>query len=69
MVNKTNLSDLDIFTQRTYFMSALNAGEQAIREGLTKYYTPELLARIEQDARQHAAESRSPDPEGFVDEE
>jgi antitoxin ParD1/3/4 len=44
-------------------MAALEAGEQAAREGRTKPYTPELLDRIEQNARRSAAESRIPNPD------
>lgn len=44
-------------------MASLQVGEQAIREGRTKLYTPELLDQIERDARQHAAEGRIPNPD------
>ncbi|MGH8498156.1 MAG: ribbon-helix-helix domain-containing protein [Methylococcales bacterium] len=44
-------------------MVALDGGEQAIREGRTETYTPQLLDQIEQDARQHAAEGRKSDPD------
>ncbi len=44
-------------------MIALEAGERDIREGRTHPYTPELLDKIERDARKHAAEGRIPDPD------
>ncbi len=44
-------------------MAALEAGEQAIREGRSEPYTPALLDDIEQEARQHAAEGRKPNPD------
>lgn len=44
-------------------MAALEVGQQAIREGRTALYTPELLDQIEQEARQHAAEGRKPNPD------
>lgn len=44
-------------------MAALEIGQQAIREGRTALYTPELLDQIEQEARQHAAEGRKPNPD------
>ena len=44
-------------------VAALEVGKQAIREGRTALYTPELLAQIEQEARQHAAEGRKPNPD------
>jgi antitoxin ParD1/3/4 len=44
-------------------MAALEVGERAIQEGRTAPYTPGLLDRIEQDARQHAAEGRKPNPD------
>jgi antitoxin ParD1/3/4 len=43
--------------------AALEVGQQAIREGRTALYTPELLDQIEQEARQHAAEGRKPNPD------
>ena len=44
-------------------VAALEVGQQAIREGRTALYTPELLTQIEQEARQHAAEGRKPNPD------
>jgi putative addiction module CopG family antidote len=44
-------------------MSALEVGEKAIIEGRVTPYTPELLAKIESDARKHAAEGRKLDPD------
>ena len=44
-------------------MAALEVGEQALREGRTKPYTPELLKQIEQDARRRAAEGGIPNPD------
>ena len=46
-------------------MAALEIGERAISEGRTVPYTPELLDRIEQDARQHAAEGRKPNSDAL----
>lgn len=43
--------------------AALEAGEQAIREGRAAPYTPELLDRIEREARLQAAEGRKPNPD------
>ncbi|CAK0743445.1 antitoxin ParD1/3/4 [Gammaproteobacteria bacterium] len=48
---------------RYRLMAALEVGNRAIKEGNTVPYTPELLDRIEQDARQHAAEGRKPNPD------
>lgn len=47
----------------TRLMAALEVGEQAVREGRTKPYTPELLDQIERDARLHVAEGRIPNPD------
>jgi antitoxin ParD1/3/4 len=44
-------------------IAALEAGEQALREGRTVPYTPELIAQIELEARQDAAEGRKPNPD------
>lgn len=44
-------------------MLALEVGERDIREGHTEPYTPELLDKIEKDARKHAAEGRKPNPD------
>ena len=44
-------------------MAALDVGEQAVRDGQTEPYTPQLLDEIELEARQHAAEGRKPNPE------
>ena len=44
-------------------LAALDVGEQAIREGRTAPYTPSLLAKIEREARQHAADGRKPNPD------
>ncbi len=44
-------------------VAALEVGEQAVREGRAKPYTPELLDQIERDARRHAAEGRIPNPD------
>ena len=44
-------------------MAALDVGEQAVRDGQTEAYTPQLLDEIEREARQHAAEGRKPNPE------
>lgn len=49
--------------KHTRLLAALEVGEQAVREGRVKPYTPELLAQIERDARQHAAEGRKPNPD------
>ena len=46
-----------------HLMAALEAGEQAIREGHTVPYTPQLLDQIEQEARKHAAEGKEPNPD------
>lgn len=44
-------------------MAALEVGEKAAREGRFTPYTPDLLGQIEQEARQHAAEGRKPNPD------
>ena len=44
-------------------MAALEVGEQALREGRVVPYTPELLDEIDQEAVQHAAERRKPNPD------
>lgn len=49
--------------KHTRLLAALEVGQQAIREGRTVLYTPELLNQIERDARQHAAEGRKPNPD------
>ncbi len=49
--------------QYNRLMAALEVGEKAIREGRTKPYTPELLEQIERDARKHAAEGGSYNPD------
>lgn len=56
-------SSLDDFLKEEGVMAALEVGQQAIREGRTALYTPELLDQIEQEARQHAAEGRKPNPD------
>ena len=42
-------------------LTALELGEFDISAGRTAAYTPELLSQIEQEARRHAAENRTPD--------
>lgn len=49
--------------QRMRLAAALELGERTIREGRTTAYTPELLERIEQNAREQAAEGRKPNPD------
>ncbi len=49
--------------QRARLAAALELGERAIKEGRSSAYTPELLARIEQSAREHAAEGGKPNPD------
>lgn len=46
-----------------HLLSALEIGKHAIREGRTAPYTPELLDRIEREARQYAAEGRKLNPD------
>ena len=49
--------------QRTRLTAALELGERAIKEGRSAAYTPELLERIERNAREHAAEGGKPNPD------
>jgi len=49
--------------KRDRLLRALELGEADIAAGRTAPYTPELLAKIERDARRHAAEGRKPNPD------
>jgi antitoxin ParD1/3/4 len=44
-------------------VAALELGEQAVREGRTEAYTPQLLDQIEKDARKKAARGERPNPD------
>lgn len=44
-------------------LAALEVGERDIAEGRTVPYTPDLLKRIEREARTHAANNRPPNPD------
>ena len=49
--------------QHDRLLAALEAGERDIAEGRTVPYTPALLKQIEREARTHAANNRSPNPD------
>jgi antitoxin ParD1/3/4 len=46
-----------------HLMAALEVGEQAVREGRIRPYSPQVFEEIKRDARQHAAEGRKPNPD------
>ena len=49
--------------QHGRLLAALETGERDIDAGRTVPYTPDLLKQIEQEARTHVANKRSPNPD------